>query len=221
MLEMMNSFIFGNNNNEDNDKVSEQINNPFSPIILRNKTSRKETGKKLETNNGNFENYFSTNATLIGLKPLDATNESIYNTLQPTREVMQRYYRERRNTRYSFKFGYTSPKCSIRVDTLYNVHLKIASNRTQSKNIAFDIRHISGYGSHYDYLDVFSIIVVDEVFDYIPTCLVFKFQCLKDRHKMAESFIETLNFISTDLNGVFCWGSSSDLIADLENYDTF
>ena len=215
MFEVMKSFIWGNNSEVSN-RVSQQID-AFSAIVLRNRSSKKDALVKLEAKEENFEDYFSTKATLVGLKPLDTNHESIYNTLPPTKEVMQKYYKERRNTRRSLKFGYASPKCSIRVDTKHNVHLEIASSKSQTKQISFDIRHISGYGSHYDYLDVFSIIVVDEIFDYIPTCLVFKFQCLKDRHKMAESFIETLNWISTDLNGVFSWDSSSDLIADLEN----
>lgn len=179
MLEMMRSFIWGNNN-EDSDKDSQQIIDEYSPIILRNRTSRKDTEKRSKAKSKQHtkrkEDYFSKHTTLIGLKPLDANHESIYNTLPPTSQVMQTYYRERRSTRRSLKFGYASPKCSIRVDSQYSVHLEIASSKSQSKQIAFDIRHISGYGSHYDYLDVFSVIVVDEVFNYTPTCLVFKCQ---------------------------------------------
>ena len=208
MLESIKSSLWSDNQQDfTRSKLTEDKNN-FSPIIFRKRSPRQDAIKKFDERYRNHENYFSTRSTLIGIKPLDTINESIYNTLPPTSEVMQEYYREMSHTRRRLKFGYVSPKCSIRVDTQYNVLISVFSNKHQSEQISFDIRNISGYGSHYDYLDVFSIIVVDELFEYIPTCLVFKFHDLKDRHKMAESFIETLNEISSELNGIFCWDSS-------------
>ena len=201
--------LIRNNNSENIEETKD-----FAPILFRYRLDKKETEPRDESKRENKQNnnYFTSQASLIGIKPLNTNYETIYDTRGPTSEVMQKFYKHKRNKRRSLKFGYTSPKLVLRVDTRYQFHLDKSSQSSQK--LSFDIRHISAYGSHCDYLDVFSIIVVDELFDFVPTCLVFRFPCLRDRHNMAESFIDTLNYIRSDLNGIFSWDSTLDVSFD-------
>ena len=75
------------------------------------------------------------------------------------------------------------------VDKNHTFHMKtesIKDNKLVRKEIKFNIQHISAYGSNLDYLNVFSIIVVDEIFNYVPTCLVFKFKSENDTEQQIH-----------------------------------
>ena len=222
-FESLKNQLKPNNHNSKNKHIKNRNNENFqeiggfTPILFRYRFDKKEPEKIDESKREHSDNYFISQASLIGIKPLNINNETIYDTRAPTSEVMQKYYKDKRNKRRTLKFGYTSPKLFLRVDTGYQFHLdKINRSKSSqsSQGLSFDIRHISAYGSHYDYLDVFSIIIVDELFDFVPTCLVFRFPCIRDRHKMAESFIDTLNYIRSDLNGIFSWDSALDISLD-------
>ena len=221
-LELLKNHLKPNNNNSKNKNIKNNNNENigereyFTPILFRYRFDKKETETRDESKREfkQNDNYFMSQASLIGIKPLNTNYETIYDTREPTSKVMQKYCKHKRDKRRSLKFGYASPKLVLRVDTQYQFHLDAMNTNKSTQKLSFDIRHISAYGSHYDYLDVFSIIVVDELFDFVPTCLVFRFPCLKDRHKMAESFIDTLNYIRSDLNGIFAWDSALDVSLD-------
>ncbi|KAI6652910.1 hypothetical protein LOD99_4296 [Oopsacas minuta] len=161
--------------------------------------------------------YFSAEARLVGIKPL-GEDDNFFNTFASTTEIMQQYYNKRKEGRRAFKYIPTSnPKLALGVDKYHIFHMETVSpdNQQGREELNFDIQHISAYGSHVDYLNVFSIIVVDEILDYVPTCLVFKFSGIKERHRTAEAFIQTLNCISTEINGVFTFETSTNHLSNV------
>lgn len=182
----------------------------FSEILESSQTGYPDIEKR--------HNYFCAEAKLVGMKPL-GEEEDIFSTLESTTEIMQQYYKKRKDARRNFKyFSTSSPKLKMGVDKNHTFHMKtesIKDNKLVRKEIKFNIQHISAYGSNLDYLNVFSIIVVDEIFNYVPTCLVFKFNGIRERHRTAEAFIQTLHCISTELNGVFAFGNSTDDLASI------
>ena len=194
-------------------------------ILFNKKIQLKSINKEAELRNYSIvkkQFYFSSKAKLIGIKQLDRDSDCIFNTLPSTSQVMQKYYQNRKEAKRRFRHLSSAPELTIGVDRNYTFHLEEESadkNIQLKQELKFNIQHISAYGSHFDYLDVFSIIVVDEILDYIPTCLVFKFRSPTDRHKTAEAFIETLNCISTDLYGVFSFDSSTDYLANIGSPD--
>ena len=164
--------------------------------------------------------YFYSEAELIGIKRMDRETDDIFSTLSPTRDVMQKYYQKRKEAKRTFRHLPSTLKLTLGVDRNYIFHLEKESSKNMpglQQELTFKIQHISAYGSHFDYWNIFSIIVVEEILNYTPTCLVFKFRSPIERHRTAEAFIETLNCISTDLSGVFSFDSSTNYLATIHN----
>ena len=192
-------------------------------ILFNNKSKFNSVNREIRIDSMDKKQYyFYSEAKLIGIKRLNRDTDDIFTTLSPTSGVMQKYYQKRKEAKRTFRYLASAPKLAFGVDRNYTFHMEeesVDNYQHLKQELTFKIQHISAYGSHFDYLDVFSIIVVDEILNYIPTCLVFKFRSPTHRHNTAEAFIETLNCISTDLTGVFSFDRSTKYLVNIRSPD--